>query len=285
LNPVRADPVQLDQVILNLALNARDAMPQGGMLQLETCELELDRISASRIPGEADSPSGGRYVRLAVSDTGTGMTPEVQARIFEPFFTTKAEGKGTGLGLSVVHGIVQQSGGYLEVVSRLGHGTTFSVYLPAVRGPAVVRAANAPGRLATGRGETVLLAEDEDPVRSVTAQLLEALGYRVLQASSGADALRLAEASREKIHLLLADVVMPGLSGRQLAENLKSRDPGLKVLFQSGYTDDAVIRCGIRQAEVAFLQKPFTVDVLAEKLREVLDGGMPPMPPAEKCRQ
>jgi two-component system, cell cycle sensor histidine kinase and response regulator CckA len=213
------------------------------------------------------------------------MTPEVQARIFEPFFTTKAEGKGTGLGLSVVHGIVQQSGGYLEVVSRLGHGTTFSVYLPAVRGPAVVRAANAPGRLATGRGETVLLAEDEDPVRSVTAQLLEALGYRVLQASSGADALRLAEASREKIHLLLADVVMPGLSGRQLAENLKSRDPGLKVLFQSGYTDDAVIRCGIRQAEVAFLQKPFTVDVLAEKLREVLDGGMPPMPPAEKCHQ
>lgn len=273
LDPVRADPGQLDQVILNLALNARDAMPQGGILQLETYELELDRLPANCIRGEADVPSGGRYVLLAVTDTGTGMTPEVQARIFEPFFTTKAEGQGTGLGLSVVHGIIQQSGGHLEVVSQPGCGTTFRVYLPAVRGPAVVRVANVPDRPAAGRGETVLLAEDEDPVRAVTAQLLEVLGYRVLQASSGAEALRLAETSREKIHLLLADVVMPGLSGRQLADALKSRDPGLKVLFQSGYTDDAVIRCGISQAEVAFLQKPFTVDVLAGKLREVLETG------------
>jgi PAS domain S-box-containing protein len=271
LSPVRADPGQLDQVILNLALNARDAMRHGGVLQLETRELESDRVPADRLA--PDAPSGSRYVVLTVSDTGTGMTPEVQARIFEPFFTTKAEGQGTGLGLSVVHGIVQQSGGHLEVVSRPGCGTIFSVYLPAVRGPAVSKTASAPSRPVTGRGETVLLAEDEDPVRTVTAQLLQVLGYRVLQASSGAEALRLAETSREKIHLLLADVVMPGLSGRQLADMLKSRDPGLKVLFQSGYTDDAIIRCGISHAEVAFLQKPFTVDVLAEKLREALDEG------------
>jgi two-component system cell cycle sensor histidine kinase/response regulator CckA len=283
LSPVRADPGQLDQVILNLALNARDAMPQGGILQLETRELEVDPLPASRFP--PDAPSGGRYVVLTVSDTGTGMTPEVQARIFEPFFTTKAEGQGTGLGLSVAHGIVQQSGGHLQVASRPGCGTTFTVYLPAVRGLAVGRMASAPGRPVTGRGETVLLAEDEDPVRAVTAQLLHVLGYRVLQASSGAEALRLAETSREKIHLLLADVVMPGLSGRQLADTLRSRDPGLKVLFQSGYTDDAIIRCGISQAEVAFLQKPFTVDVLAEKLREILDSKMPQMPQAEKCHE
>jgi signal transduction histidine kinase/CheY-like chemotaxis protein len=275
LNPVRADPGQLDQVILNLALNARDAMPQGGILQLETREVKLDRVPADRIPPEA--PCGSRYVLLAVSDTGIGMTPEVQARIFEPFFTTKAEGQGTGLGLAVVHGIIEQSGGYLEVVSRPGSGTTFNIYLPAVRGPAEgqitskCQAVSAPGRLVTGRGETVLLAEDEDPVRAVTAQLLKALGYRVLEASSGTEALRLAETSREKIDLLMADVVMPGLSGRQLAETLQSRNPGLKVLFQSGYTDDTIVRCGIIQAEVAFLQKPFTVDALAKKLREVLE--------------
>lgn len=273
LSPVRADPGQLDQVILNLALNARDAMPRGGILRLETCELEVDRLPTGQFPPKA--PSGGRYVRLAVNDTGTGMTPEVQARIFEPFFTTKPEGQGTGLGLSVVQGIVQQSGGHLEVVSRPGRSTTFSVYLPAVRGLALSKTARPAGRPVRGRGETVLLAEDEDPVRAVTAQLLRVLGYRVLEASSGAEALRLAETSREKIHLLLADVVMPGLSGRQLADTLTARDPSLKVLFQSGYTDDAVIRCGISQAEVAFVQKPFTIDVLAEKLREILDGKIP----------
>ena len=283
LSPVRADPGQLDQVILNLALNARDAMPRGGILQLETRELELDRLPTGQFPPEA--PPGGHYVRLAVSDTGTGMTPEVQARIFEPFFTTKAEGQGTGLGLSVVQGIVQQSGGHLEVVSWPGRGTTFSIYLPAVRGLAVSNAASSASRPVPGRGETVLVAEDEDTVRAVTAQLLRVLGYRVLQASSGTEALHLAETSREKIHLLLADVVMPGLSGRQLADTLTARDPGLKVLFQSGYTDDAVVRCGINQAEVAFLQKPFTVGVLAEKLREVLDDKMPQMPEVEKCRK
>jgi len=273
LSPVRADPGQLDQVILNLAVNARDAMPRGGILQLETRELEVDRLPTGGFPREG--PSGGRYVRLAVSDTGTGMTPEVQARIFEPFFTTKAEGQGTGLGLSVVQGIVHQSGGHLEVASRPGRGTTFSVYLPALRGLAVPKPARSAGRPAPGRSETVLLAEDEDPVRAVTAQLLKVLGYRVLQASSGAEALRLAETSREKIHLLLADVVLPGLSGQQLANILTARDPGMKVLFQSGYTDDAIIRGGITQTEVAFVQKPFTIDVLAKKIREVLDDQMP----------
>jgi two-component system cell cycle sensor histidine kinase/response regulator CckA len=208
---------------------------------------------------------------LQVTDTGRGMTPEVQARLFEPFFTTKDEGMGTGLGLAVAHGIVQQSGGYLGVDSRPDVGTTFKIYLPAVEGFVEELPESARPELAKG-SETVLLAEDEQMVRDITALLLETLGYRVLKASNGEEALRLAKVSREKIHLLLADVVMPGLSGRELAEVLQSRDPNLKVLFQSGYTDDAALRYGIVHAEVAFLPKPFTLDALARKVREVLDG-------------
>jgi two-component system cell cycle sensor histidine kinase/response regulator CckA len=270
LNPVRADPGQMDQVILNLVLNARDAMPEGGTVMIETREAEWDAEDAKAKPGVRP----GRYVLLQVTDTGRGMTPEVQARLFEPFFTTKDEGMGTGLGLAVVHGIVQQSGGYLEVDSRPDVGTTFKIYLPAVEGFVERPPENARPELVQG-SETVLLAEDEQPVRDITALLLETLGYRVLKASNGEEALRLAEASQEKIHLLMADVVMPGLSGRELAEVLRSRDPNLKVLFQSGYTDDAVLRYGIVHAEVAFLPKPFTLDVLARKVREVLDGRKP----------
>ena len=266
ISPVRADMGQLNQVILNLAVNARDAMPQGGSLTLETRELDLDAAYAEAHP----EVRPGRYVLLTVTDTGWGMAPDVQARIFEPFFTNKAEGRGTGLGLAVVLGIVRQSGGHIDVESRPGVGTKFKIYLPTVHGPAEGSAQSAPPNL-VGGSETVLLVEDEEPVRSVTTLLLEALGYRVLQAENGQDALRLFEASGEKIDLLMADVVMPDLSGREVAEALQAMDPHLKVLFQSGYTDDTVVRRGILRAEVAFLKKPFSLDDLARKVRETLD--------------
>ena len=198
------------------------------------------------------------------------MTPEVQARIFEPFFTNKAEGQGTGLGLSVVLGIIRQSEGHIDVESRPEVGTKFKIYLPAVQGLAEGPAQSARFK-PIGGSETVLLVEDEEPVRNITTLLLETLGYRVLGAENGQDALRLFEASREKIDLLMTDVVMPDLSGREVAEALRAQDPGLKVLFQSGYTDDTVVRWGVLHAEVTFLKKPITLDVLARKIREVLD--------------
>jgi two-component system cell cycle sensor histidine kinase/response regulator CckA len=210
----------------------------------------------------------GRYVRLAVTDTGCGMTPEVQARIFEPFFSTKND--NTGLGLSVVDGIVKQNGGYVGVSSRPGLGTTFSIYLPAAEGTAEGLPPKTLSKPVAGN-ETILLVEDEDPVREVTALLLESLGYQVLQVSNAADALNLMENTRVKIDLLFTDVIMPGMSGRELAEALRARDPGLKVLFQSGYTDDMVVRHGVLRSEVAFLQKPFTIDSLAKKIRDRLD--------------
>jgi len=267
ISRVWADLGQLDQVILNLAVNARDAMPQGGQLLMETREVELDATYAQAHP----EVRPGRYVVLVVSDTGCGMTPEVQARAFEPFFTTKGEGKGTGLGLSVVHGIVKQSGGHLGLDSLPGVGTTFKIYLPALELPAAQASAGVPAQPPQGHGEVILLVEDEDPVRAISVLLLETLGYRVLEAANGEEALRLVMDSREAIDLLLTDVVMPGLSGRELAEAVRPRYPGLKVLFQSGYTGDAVARHGILQAEVALLQKPFTLDTLTKKVREVLE--------------
>ena len=201
------------------------------------------------------------------------MGPEVQAHIFEPFFTTKALGHGTGLGLSVVQGIVEQSGGHIEVNSLPGLGTTFKLYLPAVGEPLTTASQNAPTKRSKGSGEKILLVEDEESVRDVTSHLLERLGYRVLEASSGEEALRLAEASREKIELLITDLVMPGINGRQLADSLRIRDPRLKVLFQSGYTADAVVHHGIVDAERTFLQKPFKLEALDKKVREILDQG------------
>ncbi len=266
ISPVRADLGQLNQVILNLAINSRDAMPKGGSLTLETREVDLDATDVKARPEVCP----GRYVLFTVTDTGCGMTPEVQARIFEPFFTNKAEGQGTGLGLAVVLGIVQQSRGHLDVESRPGGGTKFKIYLPAVQGPAEGSAQKARSEPVGGR-QTILLVEDEEPVRKITSLLLETLGYRVLEAENGQDALRLFEASREKIDLLMTDAVMPDLSGREVAEALRAQDPGLRVLFQSGYTDDTVVRWGILHAEVAFLKKPFTLDVLARKVREALD--------------
>ena len=266
LSPVRADLGQLNQVLLNLAVNSSDAMPQGGRLTLETCEVDLDETDA-KVHSEARP---GRYVLLTVTDTGCGMTPEVQARIFEPFFTTKAEGHGTGLGLSVVLGIIQQSGGYIEVESEPGVQTKFKIYLPAVQGSAADGLAQSAPSAPERGSETVLLVEDEEPVRHITTRLLESLGYRVIEAQTGEEALSLFGVCGEKIDLLMTDVVMPGIGGREVVEALQTKDPDLKVLFQSGYTDDMVVRRGILRAEVAFLKKPFTLDVLAKKVREAL---------------
>jgi two-component system cell cycle sensor histidine kinase/response regulator CckA len=264
LSPVKADPSQIDQVLINLALNAREAMPRGGRLAIETGEVDLDAAYAISHP----EARPGRYVLLTLSDTGCGMTPALQARIFEPFFSTKED--STGLGLSVVDGIVKQSGGHLTLESRPGRGTTFKIYFPATTEP-VEAASQRPPAAPAQDGGTVLLVEDEHPVRTVTAQLLEALGYRVLQAGSAEEALLLVQGSPERIDLLMTDVIMPGMSGRELAETLRMRDPSLKVLFQSGHTDDMIVRHGILHAEVAFLKKPFTLDGLARKVREVLD--------------
>ena len=266
LRPVRVDPGQMEQVILNLALNARDAMPRGGRLTLETRDIELDEATAR---AQADL-GAGHYVLLAVSDTGAGMTPEVQARIFEPFFTTKAVGQGTGLGLSVVHGILKENGGHIAVQSLPDAGTTFKIYLPPSARLVEGSAESTPSEPIQG-GETVLLVEDEEPVREVTALMLGSLGYRVLEASNGEEALRVAQAGLEQVDLLMTDVVMPGMGGRDLADALQACMPGLKVLFQSGYTDDTVIRQGILHTEMAFLQKPFTLAALSQKLREILD--------------
>jgi two-component system, cell cycle sensor histidine kinase and response regulator CckA len=268
LSPVRADLAQLNQVILNLAVNGRDAMPRGGSLILETREVEVGTADVKAYPEVVP----GRYVLLSVTDTGCGMTPEVQARIFEPFFSTKSEGKGTGLGLSVALGIIRQSGGYLDVESKPGEGTRFKIYLPAVQEPAEGPESAQRTRVdPVGGCETVLLVEDEDMVRNVTTLLLESLGYRVLKAANGQQAMRLFETSSEKIDLLMTDVVMPDMTGQEVAEALLARDPSLTVIFQSGYTDDVMVRQGIWDAQVALLKKPFSREVLSQKVREVLD--------------
>jgi two-component system cell cycle sensor histidine kinase/response regulator CckA len=244
-------------------------MPRGGRLTIETADVELDGAYAAAHP----EARAGRHVLLAVSDTGCGMTPEVKARIFEPFFTTKEVGKGTGLGLSTVFGIVKQSGGSVEVYSEPGLGTSFKVYLPRVEEAATPTRPSRAGLAAAPRGaETVLLVEDEDAVRMLTRIVLEESGYTVLEAADGAEALKAAGAHAGPIHLLISDVVMPGAGGPEVAARLLARRPGLKVLFLSGYTDDAVVRHGILQDKVNFLQKPFSVAALARKVREVLDG-------------
>ena len=268
LSPVRADPGQIDQVLMNLVANARDAMPKGGQLRIETRNVELDRAHTDVHPYKRP----GRYALLAVSDTGCGMTPEVQAHIFEPFFTTKGVGQGTGLGLAVMHGIIEQCGGFCEVsYSAPGLGTTFKIYLPVAQATTRTLEIELP-KPPQGRGETIVLVEDEKTVSAVTRRMLESLGYRVLVAGSAKEAMRLIKTAEGKsFELLMTDVIMPVMSGRELAEAIRSEKPGTKVLFQSGYTDDVVIRHGILHAEVAFLQKPFSLDALAKKVRETLD--------------
>jgi PAS domain S-box-containing protein len=268
LGYVEADPGQLEQVIMNLAVNAGDAMPEGGKLVIETANVELDdEYSRAHI---AVTP--GSYVMLAVSDTGIGMTREVQSQIFEPFFTTKEKGKGTGLGLSTVYGIVKQSNGNIWVYSEAGKGTTFKVYLPRTEkgehGPAEKKTEP----VSLKGSETILLVEDEEMLRKMVVKALEAYGYTVLDAPNGQEALRVCQEYDGTIHLMLTDVVMPGMSGRELAGRVTSMRPDLKILFMSGYTKNAIVHHGILDKGIDFFQKPFTPEGLAEKARQVLDA-------------
>jgi len=268
IGSIKADPGQMEQVIMNLAVNARDAMPEGGQLTIATSNIELD----SHYAGDHIPVVAGPYVLLAVTDTGSGMDDETKRRLFEPFFTTKEKGKGTGLGLATVYGIVKQSGGFIWVYSELGQGTTFKIYLPRVADEPM--AAEAPRSPESVHGtETVLLAEDSPGVRSAARQILGRLGYTVIDAPNGAAALALAASLTGPLDLLVTDVVMPEMSGRQLAERLTALRPGLKVLYVSGYTDDAVVRHGVLEAGISYLEKPFTPERLARKVREVLDAG------------
>jgi two-component system cell cycle sensor histidine kinase/response regulator CckA len=267
LGAVRADAGQLEQVIVNLAVNARDAMPEGGRLTIETQNAELDESYVR----EHAPVRPGRYVMLALSDTGTGMSAETMSHMFEPFYTTKEAGKGTGLGLATVYGIVKQSGGYVWGYSELGKGTTFKVYLPRVDAPVdrlPVRPAARPAR----GSETILVVEDEAALREIIRRVLERQGYTVLEASTADAALKLARDRAGPIHLLLADVVLPGGSGRPLADELVALRADLRVLFMSGYTEDVIVQRGVLAPGTPFINKPFSADSLARKVREVLDA-------------
>ena len=264
---IKADPGQIEQVIMNLVVNAREAMPGGGQLTLETAEAKLDEDYCRKRPGTRP----GTYVMMAVTDTGEGMSEEVRSRVFEPFFTTRDQGKGTGLGLSTVYGIVKQSGGDIRVYSEPGRGTTFKIYLPRHEGPAdaMPERRAVPERL---RGEeTILVVEDEDTLRRLVARILKRHGYEVLAASNGGEALLICEQREGAIHLMLTDVVMPQMSGPELADRLRDVVPDMRVLFMSGYTDNAMVHQGLIDRDVQFLQKPFTAEAVAAKVRSVLD--------------
>jgi CheY-like chemotaxis protein len=265
--PVEADPAELESAILNLAVNARDAMPEGGKLTIEASNSYLDEAYCAR---HADIHPG-QYVQLAVTDTGSGMTKDVIERAFEPFFTTKASGHGTGLGLSQVYGFVKQSGGHLKIYSEIGEGSTVKIYLRRFFGnPAAAeepRSEKAAGR----SGECILVVEDDTDVRTYVTETLADLGYDVLDAGGGDDALRLIE-QHQAIALLLTDVVMPGMNGRKLAEEARARRPGLKVLFMTGYSRNAIVHQGRLDPGVDLIQKPLTSDVLAATVRRILDA-------------
>ncbi len=267
LGPVRADPDQVAQVLLNLAVNARDAMPHGGRLTIQT-----DTATVEREPAEGElGMSPGRYAVLSVRDTGCGMTPEVQSRLFEPFFTTKEVGKGTGLGLATVYGIVRQSQGHITVDSSPGAGTTFHIYLPLAEGSPAAPAPPSESRPVSRGRETVLLIEDEEPVRRLARMGLELVGYTVLEAGDAAEALAAFEQVAGKVDLVLADVVLPGAGGPEVVERLKAIRPDLKVVFMSGYAEDATPVHGVVTAGRPFLRKPFSPAALAEMVRAVLD--------------
>jgi two-component system cell cycle sensor histidine kinase/response regulator CckA len=272
LGRVKADAAQIEQVIMNLAVNARDAMPAGGQLTLETGNVDLDKSYSVDHPGVTPGP----YVMLAVSDTGAGMTPETQARIFEPFFTTKELGRGTGLGLSMVYGIVKQSGGHIWIYSEVGHGTTFKIYFPRTEEGAESAALRQPASSTIRGTETILLVEDDQTLRDLVQSILASCGYSVVAPKDPKEAHIICEQRASSIHLLLSDVVMPGISGRELAQTILSRNPAVKILFMSGYTENAIVHHGVLDFGTHFLQKPFTPSVLAHKVREVLDHRQAP---------
>jgi len=267
---VKADRSQIEQVVMNLAVNARDAMPSGGRLTIETANAEID-ASFSHTHGVIKP---GKYVVLSVTDNGSGMDAETQAHLFEPFYTTKEKGKGTGLGLATVYGIVKQSGGYVWVYSELGRGSTFKIYLPRIEdvGMGAEHDKRIDIRLLQPGSETILLVEDEAGVRELTRGYLEMGGYKVIEAEDGHTALELAAMHAGPIHLLLTDVVMPGISGREVAERIRTLRPEIKVLYMSGYTDQTVVHIGTLDDEAMFLQKPFTMSTLSSKLRELLSA-------------
>jgi nitrogen-specific signal transduction histidine kinase/CheY-like chemotaxis protein len=267
LGSVKADPAQMERVIMNLAVNARDAMPEGGKLILETANAELDASYINRHTAAV----AGKYVMLAISDTGVGIDKEIQSKIFDPFFTTKASGKGTGLGLATVYGIVNQSGGYVWVYSEMGKGATFKIYLPLVEAkPEPIFLQPVAFQSPTG-SETILVVEDDKLLREFICEVLGSSGYSVLAASNGNEALELVAQHKGAIHLLLTDVVMPGMSGRALSTQLLSAQPKLKVLYMSGYTENAIVHHGVLDRGVQLIQKPFTIGSLARKVREILE--------------
>jgi signal transduction histidine kinase len=273
---VKADPGQMEQVLMNLVVNASDAMPDGGRISIETSATDPDAALRHSNAGERS----GAFVRLTVSDTGCGMDERTKARICEPFFTTKAKGEGTGLGLATVYGIIREAGGWIDVESQPGRGSTFHVYLPeclADEVPAMpaIKIETAP--CAQRRAETVLLVEDEDILRRLLQKIMADSGYRVLAASNGQEAIRLCEEHAGPIHILLTDLVLPGMSGRQISEHVSNLRAGIPVLFMSGYTDDEQVRQGIRASSHQFLQKPFTPTALTHKLRDVMGAGLPPL--------
>jgi CheY-like chemotaxis protein len=268
LGRVKADPGQIEQVIMNLAVNARDAMPMGGLLTLETQNVELDADFARNHPTIRPGP----HVMLAVGDTGLGMSAETKAQIFEPFFTTKEQGKGTGLGLATVYGIVKQSGGTIWVYSELGHGSVFKLYFPMVREAPAAKDVAKPEVNTYAGTETILLVEDEEGVRSLVRVALQSAGYNVLEVVDPEAALKTCTSHEGPIHLLLTDVVMPQMSGPVVASKVAALRPGIRVLYMSGYTDDAVVHHGVLSHEMPFIQKPFSPGSLRKKIREVLGG-------------
>jgi len=266
LGLVNADRGQIQQVIMNLVINARDAMPIGGKLTIETANADFDALSVSLHPGTAT----GAYVMLAISDNGLGMDSETQEHMFEPFFTTKEKGRGTGLGLSTVYGIVKQSNGFIWVYSEPGKGTTFKIYFPRCAGKTARGEAEIRLKSRLQGSETVLIAEDEAPVRALASRILRNRGYKVLEAPNGTEALRMSAEYSGTIDLILTDAIMPGISGSTLVSRLEVLRPGIKALYVSGYTDNSIVHQGILGSNVNFLQKPFTVEGLARKVREVL---------------
>jgi two-component system, cell cycle sensor histidine kinase and response regulator CckA len=268
LGTVLADPAKIQQVILNLAVNARDAMPQGGKLTIEVADVDFDEKFVKTHPMSKQGP----HVMLAISDSGVGMDAKTQSRMFEPFFTTKEKGKGTGLGLATVYGIVNQSNGFIWVYSECGKGTTIKIYFPQAEPVRKKTASGTQPKLEFQGSETVLLVEDESAVRTLAGRILREKGYRVIEAADGKEALRLAEGYPDEIHLVLTDVVMPEMGGSILVSHIKESRPGIKALYISGYTDNAIVHHGILDSNIAFLEKPFSIDNLSRKVREVLDS-------------